>query len=163
LVKRLVPQPLAFTSLRLDAAGAVVERLPGHAAAWIEDLGGGMTLELVSIPAGSFVMGSPHGPYPDEQPAHRVSVPAFRLGRGPVTQAQWRAVMGKLASGRFQGDPRPVETVSWHDVQRFCQRLSARTGRRYALPSESQWEYACRAGTQGPFACGETLTTDQAN
>jgi formylglycine-generating enzyme required for sulfatase activity len=159
----LSPHLLSFTSLRLAATGAVVERVPGQAQAWWEDLGGGTTLELVDVPAGHFHMGSTQAVYPDEQPAHRVSVPAFRLGRGPVTQAQWRAVMGKAAACRFNGPALPVENVSWQGAVRFCERLSARKGRAYGLPSEAQWEYACRAGTRGPFACGETITTDAAN
>jgi formylglycine-generating enzyme required for sulfatase activity len=154
---------LSFTSLRLDRAGAVITRVAGEAPAVAEELGGGLTLELVEVPGGRFTMGTALGPDADEQPAHRVSLPAFWLGRGPVTQAQWRAVMGKAPPCRFKGDALPVENVSWHDAVRFCQKLSARTSRAYGLPSEAQWEYACRAGSSGPFGCGETITADAAN
>ena len=153
----------AYTSPCLNAAGTVIKHTSGEAQVWVEDLGVGVTLELVAVPGGSFVMGTAHGPETDEQPAHHVTVPAFRLGRAPVTQAQWRAVMGKPAVCRFRDASLPVETVSWHNAVRFCQRLAARTGRAYGLPSEAQWEYACRAGSVGPFAFGETLTTEVAN
>jgi formylglycine-generating enzyme required for sulfatase activity len=71
--------------------------------------------------------------------------------------------MGRLPACRFKGDGRPVENVSWHDAQEFCRRLAKKTGQPYRLPSESEWEYACRAGTATPFCFGETLTTDLAN
>jgi formylglycine-generating enzyme required for sulfatase activity len=79
-----------------------------------------------------------------------------------VTQQQWQAVMGNNPS-RFKGTNRPVEKVSWHDAVEFCQKLSQKTGRDYRLPSEAEWEYACRAGTTTPFYFGETITTDLAN
>jgi formylglycine-generating enzyme required for sulfatase activity len=162
-MRTLQSAPITFTSVRLDAAGAVIERVPAEAMGWVEVLGGGVTLALVTVPGGSFQMGTRGGPDADEQPAHRVAVPAFRLGRGPVTQAQWQAVMGRAAPCRFRGDALPVETVTWHEAVRFCQKLAARTGRAYGLPSEAQWEYACRAGSAAPFAFGETLTTEVAN
>jgi formylglycine-generating enzyme required for sulfatase activity len=98
----------------------------------------------------------------NEEPQHEVEVSAFFMGQFPVTQAQYEAVMGTNPS-RLQGADRPVEQVSWHDAMEFCQRLSARTGRIYTLPSEAQWEYACRAGTMTPFYFGETITLEIAN
>ena len=93
------------------------------------------------------------------------------MGRYPVTQAQWRWGAGLRSvsrsldadPSRFKGDNRPVERVSWDDAQEFCQRLSRDLSQDFKLPSEAQWEYACRAGTTTPFAFGETLTTDLAN
>jgi formylglycine-generating enzyme required for sulfatase activity len=79
-----------------------------------------------------------------------------------VTQAQYKAVMGKNPS-RFQGEDLSVETVSWHDAQAFCKRLTKISQRKYGLPSEAQWEYACRAGTSNPFYFGETISTNVAN
>jgi formylglycine-generating enzyme required for sulfatase activity len=84
------------------------------------------------------------------------------MSRYPVTQAQWQAVMGDNPS-KFQGANRPVEQVSWHDAVKFCNTLTQKTGREYRLPSEAQWEYACRAGTTTPFSFGETLTPELAN
>jgi formylglycine-generating enzyme required for sulfatase activity len=93
------------------------------------------------------------------------------MGRYTVTQAQWRVVASYPAIGRelnpepsrFKGDDLPVEQISWLDAIEFCQRLSKQTGQLYRLPSESEWEYACRAGTQTPFYFGETLSSELAN
>ncbi len=130
------------------------------------DLGGGVMMELVRIPAGEFMMGSPkseEGHDEDEEPQHRVRIgEPFYLGKYQVTQAQWRAVMHDDPS-HFQGDDRPVERVSWHQCREFCQKLSEKAGRKIRLPTEAEWEYACRAGTTTPFSCGETISTDQAN
>jgi len=153
-----------------------------QAQCFAEDLGNGVQLEMTLIPAGEFLMGSPEDepePQDEESPQHRVSVPQFFLGTYPVTQAQWRALANlpkyerdpstRLRASlnpnpsRFSGDNRPVERVSWYDAVEFCQRLSHYTGRDYRLPSEAEWEYACRAGTQTPFSFGETITTELAN
>ncbi len=106
-----------------------------------------------------------------EGPRHQVTVPEFWLGKYAVTQAQWRFVAGltqvnvEMPSdpSSFKGDNRPVERVSWYEAEEFCARLSVYTGRKYRLPSEAEWEYACRAGTETPFHFGATLTTDIAN
>ena len=106
-----------------------------------------------------------------QRPQHLVKVAPFFMGRYPVTQAQWRVVAGYDAIDRelapvpseFTGNNLPVERVRWEDAQEFCQRLSLKTGKKYHLPSEAQWEYACRAGTTTPFHFGEIITTDLAN
>jgi formylglycine-generating enzyme required for sulfatase activity len=154
-----------FETVTLDRRGVVTARLAGQARQATEDLGGGVRLELVIVPAGSFQMGSRHeGGYEDERPVHPVFLPSFWLGKYPVTQAQWQAVMGGRPSFcRFHGPELPVENISWKEAATFCERLAKKTGRRYGLPSESQWEYACRAGTSTPFSLGETITTDYAN
>ncbi|MEB3318471.1 MAG: formylglycine-generating enzyme family protein [Cyanobacteriota bacterium] len=144
-----------------------------------------LDLQLVEIPAGRFLMGSPRseaGRSENEGPQHEVTLERFFLGRTPITQAQWREVAQwqpspgddpwpmaldpdpvSRAPRRFLGDQRPVVNVSWHDAMEFCHRLSKRTGRDYTLPSEARWEYACRAGTTTPFHCGETLSEELAN
>jgi formylglycine-generating enzyme required for sulfatase activity len=107
----------------------------------------------------------------DELPRHEVTVQPFFIGKYPVTQSQWRAVAAYEPIGKdlnfdpseFKGDNRPVEQVSWDDATEFCQRLSAKTSRKYRLPSEAEWEYACRAGTTTPFHFGETLSDELAN
>jgi formylglycine-generating enzyme required for sulfatase activity len=133
----------------------------GTAETFTEDLGNGVKLEMVEIPKGEFMMGSPSSEQdrsPDEGPQHRVQVPGFYMGKYEVTQAQYQALMGKNPS-HFTGDGRlPVEQVSWLDAMDFCQKLSQKTGRTYRLPSEAEWEYACRAGTTTPFAFGETIS-----
>jgi formylglycine-generating enzyme required for sulfatase activity len=106
-----------------------------------------------------------------ERPQHEVTLQPFFMGRYAVTQSQWRIVEGypqiegelNPNPSRFKGDNRPVEKVSWLDATEFCKRLSSQTGREYKLPSEAQWEYACRAETTTPFHFGETITTDLAN
>jgi uncharacterized protein (TIGR02996 family) len=122
-------------------------------------------LRLAWIPPGTFVMGSPEteeGRDGDENP-HRVTLEnGFFLGVYPVTQAEWAAVMGNAPS-HFQGAELPAEQVNWFDCQQFCQRLSEREGRLYRLPTEEEWEYACRAGTTTPFHFGPTLSTAEAN
>jgi len=120
---------------------------------------------MVSIPGGSFKMGSPPGEKGGdsrESPQHNVNVPAFFMGRFEVTQQQYQQLMGENPS-YFKGAKRPVERVSWNDAITFCNKLSEKTGRRYRLPSEAEWEYACRAGTKTPFYCGETITSELAN
>jgi formylglycine-generating enzyme required for sulfatase activity len=138
---------------------------------YTEDLGHDVKLTLMLIPAGEFMMGAPvEEPKSgdDERPQHLVKVPQFLMGRYPVTQSQWRAVAGYDRDldpdpSRFKGDNRPVENVSWDEAQEFCQRLSAKTGKGYRLPSEAEWEYACRAGMMTAFHFGETITPELAN
>jgi len=149
----------------------------------------GLYLPMLHIPAGRFLMGSPaqeEGRYADEGPQHEVELREFFLSQTPITQAQWRAVaewtrqehedaelwpeelkpdpVARLEEAeRFLGEQRPVVAVSWHEAMAFCQRLRLRTGKNYTLPSEAQWEYACRAGTTTPFHFGETISTELAN
>ncbi|MBP8130670.1 MAG: SUMF1/EgtB/PvdO family nonheme iron enzyme [Candidatus Hydrogenedentes bacterium] len=131
------------------------------------DLGGGVTLELVWIPPGTFTMGSPESEAgrDNDETQHQVTLSkGFWLGKYEVTQGQWERVMGSNPS-TFEGDPRlPVETVSWEDCQEFLDKLNGRvSGGGFRLPTEAQWEYACRAGTATPFHFGQTISTEQAN
>jgi len=109
--------------------------------------------EFVDIPGGSFQMGSDKGGT-DEQPVHAVTLQPFKLGKYEVTQAQWRTVMGNNPSNFSACDDCPVETVSWDDVQGFIQKLNQQTGGHYRLPSEAEWEYACRSGGRPEEYCG---------
>ncbi len=156
---------MGFETVKVDKTGKIVNRYSKQAKLFKEDLGNGITLEMVLIPAGSFEMGSPLGEKDrdkNEGPQHKVNVPTFLMGKFAVTQEQYKQVMGNNPSG-FQGDKRPVERVFWNSAIEFCQKLSQKTGHKYRLPSEAEWEYACRAGTTTPFYCGETITTDLAN
>ena len=138
------------------------------------------SLTMLWMPPGRFWMGSPEEEperRSNEGPQHLLQLQGFFLAQTPITQAQWRQVAqwrptkGEGAwnqklnpnPSNFEGDQRPVEQVSWEDAMEFCRRLSQRTGRRYTLPSEAQWEYACRAGTTTPFHCGSTISTKLAN
>ncbi|MEH2038883.1 SUMF1/EgtB/PvdO family nonheme iron enzyme [Nostoc sp.] len=149
----------------VDARGKIANRSNNEAKYFVENLGNGVTLEMVQIPGGTFMMGSPEGEAErdkDENPQHEVKVPGFFMGKYEITQAQYQAIMGSNPSN-FKGEKRPVEQVSWDNAVEFCQKLSQRTGKTYRLPSEAEWEYACRAGTKTPFYFGETITTDLVN
>jgi formylglycine-generating enzyme required for sulfatase activity len=123
-------------------------------------------MKFAWIPPGTFQMGSPPGEEDrrEEETQHPVKLTrGFYLGVNEVSQGQWRAVMGNNNSSEFKGDERPVEKVSWDECQEFCRKLSEKDGKRYRLPTEAEWEYACRAGTTTPFHLGETISTDEAN
>lgn len=133
-----------------------------------------ITLEMISIPGGKFLMGAPveeEMSQEDERPQHIVTIKSFFIGRYPITQAQWRVIAHCPRINRhlepspsyFKGDNLPVERVNWYQVQEFCARLSQKIGRKYRLPTEAEWEYACRAGTSTPFHFGETITAELAN
>ncbi len=126
----------------------------------VENLGNGITLEMIYIPGGTFMMGSNDSDY--EKPIHSVTIKPFFAGKYPVTQAQWEVMMGDNPSN-FKGATRPVETVNWNDVMKFCAKLSQMTGKSYRLLSEAQWEYACRAGTTTKYCFGDIITPDLAN
>ncbi|MBW4687758.1 MAG: formylglycine-generating enzyme family protein [Komarekiella atlantica HA4396-MV6] len=155
-------------------AKIVINRTQKTAQYYVEDLGNGITLDIVLIPGGSFMMGSPEDELEhreSESPQHLVNIKQFCIGKYPITQEQWKAVVAlpqvqkelDLDPSHFKGDKRPVEQVSWYDAVEFCDRLTSCTKRQYRLPSEAEWEYACRAGTSTPFHFGETITTDVAN
>jgi formylglycine-generating enzyme required for sulfatase activity len=130
-----------------------------------EDLGNGVVLEMTSISAGEFIMGSPENEESHENtesPQHRVKISPFFMGTFAITQAQFRAIMNASPS-YMVGDDHPVECVSWNAVVEFCALLSQKTGRNYRLPSEAEWEYACRANTKTPFHFGTAINTDLAN
>ena len=129
---------------------------------------------MIAIPGGKFLMGTEDEEierlvkeydwegFRREKPQHEVTVQPFLMGKYPITQAQYQEVMGKNPS-YFKGDNRPVERVSWNDAVEFCQRLSKQTVQEYRLPTEAEWEYACRAGTTTPYHFGETITDKLAN
>ncbi len=157
-VLRIILMVLAFTSL---PAHAKEERKPVVKEKGGTSMAAGKIIkdcadcpEMVVIPAGSFDMGSSKGE-PNEMPVHRVTISrAFAIGKTEVTQGQWKALMGNNPS-KFGncGDNCPVEQVSWDDAQAFIEALNAKTGKKYRLPSEAEWEYACRAGAQQEY-CG---------
>ena len=184
--------------VRVDSYGKVVKRETKQAKYFKEQLPNDVTLDMVYIPGGSFVMGSPEGYYRDisyqeglEFPQHWVTVPDFYLGKYPITQEQWEAIASlpkierdlKVKPSFFEGKKHPVEQVSWDDVREFCQRLARYGNQEYGLPSEAEWEYACRAVIDNqlsanseqltveewnkkyhqPFSFGETITSKLAN
>jgi formylglycine-generating enzyme required for sulfatase activity len=177
LVGRRMPpiRKESFTIASVDATGA---RLPDQGAtADVFDLPlANMTMQFAVVPAGSVLLGSPDnesGRRPIEGPQQRMAVASFALGRTAITQAQWAALVGAAPDqidepltdnpSFFTGTDLPVETISWNQATEFCARLSALTGLVLRLPSEVEWEYACRADTTTPFHFGPTITTDLAN
>jgi formylglycine-generating enzyme required for sulfatase activity len=118
-----------------------------------ENLGGEVQLEMIYIPGGTFEMGDYDGKA-SENPPHAVIIKPFYLGKYVFTQEQYQAVTGANPS-KFQGAKRPVEQVNWNQSMGCCKKLSQKTGRNYRLPSEAEWEYACRAGTQTKYHFGD--------
>ncbi|MCA2508733.1 MAG: SUMF1/EgtB/PvdO family nonheme iron enzyme [Microcystis sp. M54BS1] len=174
----------------VNETGKVIERKPVKAYFYDENLPevgnrkkAQNYIRMMYIPQGEFWMGTGYGEifrlikrfswdeFKKERPQHLVKVPAFHISQTPITQAQWRAVAAtakidinlKTNPSRFKGDGLPVERVDWYQATEFCQRLSRETKREYRLPSEAEWEYACRAGTTTAFHFGETITADLAN
>lgn len=141
---------------------------------FVEYLGQGVNLEMVFIPSGEFLMGSSNSDShreKDESPQHKVNINSFYVSKYPITQLQWKIVSSfpkvtrnlKSKPAQFRGDNLPVERVSWFDAQEFCKRLSKYTGRNYRLPTESEWEYACRGNTETAFSFGDIITQEVAN
>jgi formylglycine-generating enzyme required for sulfatase activity len=122
---------------------------------WTVDVGGGAAMDFVLVPAGNFTMSSDDG-LTDPPPSRRVVIAKpFYLARYETTQAQWQAVMGTNPS-RFTGPKNPVENVSWDDCRRFLAKLNARSqGGKFGLPTDEQWEYACRAGSTTKWSSGD--------
>ncbi len=165
-------QSFEFNVVRVNEAGTLIKRWRGKANLFIQDLSSEVNLEMVAIPGGSFIMGSPANEGDtDEHPQRIVTLKPFFMGRFPVTQAQWKAVasLPQVNSSlnpnpsKFKGANLPVENVSWYEAQEFCARLKDKTGREYRLPSEAEWEYACRSGTSTPFNFGKSLNPELVN
>ncbi len=166
--------PDTFTVVTLDTRGRELNRQICKGNVYTQSLDGSVVLEMIPIPRGSFEMGSPPtelGRTLSEGPLRLVHVPNFYMSRYPISQAQWWTVATLPQVNLyldpdpacFKGMNRPVEKISWYEAVEFCDRLSQKTGQTYRLPSEAEWEYACRAGTKTPFHFGETITTDLAN
>ncbi|AKE64220.1 serine/threonine kinase [Microcystis aeruginosa NIES-2549] len=178
-----------FEIVGVNAKGEQIKKESKQSQYFAQDLGNGITLEMVAIPGGTFTMGTEDEEierlvkkfnwegFRKERPQHEVTVPPFFMGKYPITQAQWKAIASltdlkvekdlDLNPAHFKDRPdsdrRPVEQVNWDHAIEFCARLSKLTGREYRLPSEAEWEYACRAGTTTPFYFGETITGELAN
>ena len=163
-----------FATIKVDRLGVEKERTYHSAKLYIENLDDWQKLSMVHIPSGKFIMGaSAKEKYSSdrERPLHQVKVKDFFLGEYPVTQIQWRKVAKlpqvkrelKLDPSHFKGDNRPVESVSWLEAREFCDRLSVYTNKQYRLPTEAEWEYACRGNTRSSFAYGDTLTSELAD
>ena len=180
---RVLLKNFNFEVLTVNEGGQEVKRDQSQARYFTEELGNGVTLDLVAIPGGRFLMGTEDQEieqlvqkfnwdgFRREKPQHEVTVEPFFMGKYPITQSQWKTVASwpqvkrdlEANPSQFKDGNRPVENVSWDDAVEFCQRLSKQTGKEYKLPSEAEWEYACRAGTTTPFYFGQTITDKLAN
>ncbi len=163
LVQTKTPNILRFEFITFNIQENKIESQLRYAEYVTEELGNGISLDMVAIPGGKFMMGLLLRIEDNSaNPQHEVTVQPFLMGKYPITQAQYQQVMGNNPS-RFKGDKRPVEKVSWNDAVEFCRRLSKQTGKEYRLPSEAEWEYAARAGTTTSYSFGETITDKLAN
>ena len=178
-----------FEVITVNSRGEKIKLELKQAQYFTENLSSEVILDMAAIPGGTFTMGTEDEEieklvkkfnwegFRKERPQHEVTVPPFFMGKYPITQAQWKAIASRtdlkvkkdlnlnLAHFKYRpdSDRRPVEQVSWYDAVEFCARLSKLTGREYRLPSEAEWEYACRAGTTTPFYFGETITGELVN
>ncbi|BCL33708.1 formylglycine-generating enzyme family protein [Nostoc sp. MS1] len=166
-------QTLIFQVVTVDAQGQLANCYGSEAHYFQEELEN-VALDMIILPGGVFWMGSKEGEKGrenHEEPLHQVTIEPFCMGRFTITQAQWRAIASLPTINRSlnpepaltKGENQPVEQVSWHDAIEFCARLTKLTKRHYRLPSEAEWEYACRAKTTTPFHFGETITPELAN
>ncbi len=150
---------MARLRLALVVAAVSVVSSPGHAEPPADEVTNSVGMRLVRVAPGSFVMGSPPGDpmRQQEETPHRVTLTrAFRIAATEVTAQQWIAVMPPNRSPQ-PGEDRPVASVSWTEAQEFCSELSRKEGRTYRLPTEAEWEYACRAGASSTTAAGTDL------
>lgn len=158
-------KPLKFETIRLNEQGGIIARDSKTVEYFTEKLNKDVGIRMVRIPRGTFLMGSDteaeHGE--DEGPQHDVALSEFWIGQYEITQRQWMAVMGNNPSYFKENEYLPVESLEWKDADLFCKKLSKKTGRHYRLPTESEWEYACRAGSTSPITFGDSLTSEYEN
>ena len=155
---------ISFETVFIDLKGEISNKVTSECRILRQHLPDDVYLDLALIPAGSFLMGN-HlpGGYKDEKPQHYVHLNSFFMSVTGITQHQWKAVMGKLPPCRGKTLDHPVDRVSWIDAGNFCTKISRLTDKMYRLPSESEWEYACRAGSSAAFCYGNMITTDFCN
>ena len=150
----------SFETVTVNDRGDIIDRHKKQAFYYTENLGGGVDLEMVYVPAGSLTIGSLSG-YGAET---TIDIPSFHISKYPITQAQYQAIVGKnpayfnVSKGYPYSNRMPVERIFWQDTQEFCSLLNTKTGKKYKLPDEFQWEYACRAGTKTKFYFGDGIT-----
>jgi eukaryotic-like serine/threonine-protein kinase len=145
----------SFETVTVNDKGEIIIRIQKSALCYTENLSNGVTLDMIYIPAGELILFNGKDNF-------IVQVPSFHIGKYPITQAQYQAIMGYNPSW-FKGNNLPVEQINWYKTRDFCHQLSQKTGKLYTLPSKNQWEYACRAGTTSAFYFGEAITVDLVN
>jgi len=184
-VRAIAPKPIKtqrnkLETVKVNSRGETIQKLRFETTYFEENLGGGVSLKMVHIPSGKFVMGAAKKEKEtskNEYPQREIVLPEFWIGQYVVTQAQWKATMGPkiintkktdyatshITTNKVKKPLQPIDNIFWTNAIDFCQKLSQKTGRDYRLPSNAQWEYACRAGTTTPFHFGNTLTPNLAN
>ena len=177
-ISELTKDSFSFDLTKIDQQGRIANKESKSTSLWIEHLSEDIQLGMIYIPDGTFIQGanrneegSQENNQMPEGPQREVSIQAFLMSQHPITQSVWRFVsrLPRIETelrpdiSAFLGDRRPVERITWFEAIEFCNRLSKATGRNYRLPKESEWEYACRAGTTTPFYFGETISTELAN
>ena len=169
LVQEISRRFVTFETISVDKSGNLFDQRQRTTKSFIETLNRETEILLINIPPGSFEMGCED--WHHTRPVHRVEISEFYLGAAPVTQKQWAIVAGfpkvdldiSTNPSYFSGENLPVDSVSWMEAVEFCRRLAQRTGRKYRLPTEAEWEYAARAGSPTAFAYGATITPFLAN
>jgi formylglycine-generating enzyme required for sulfatase activity len=167
-------QKRRFQTAQIDTEGKTVSRTEAECSYFVEELGSGVLLEMTYVPGGTFHMGS--GERIEERPVHTVSVPDFFLGTYEVTRGQWRrvAALPRVRHNltelyRLKQLPEdvenrlPVDNIQVREMEEFCDRLQKLTGKTYRLPSEAEWEYACRAGASSEYSFGDGISLESAN
>jgi formylglycine-generating enzyme required for sulfatase activity len=173
LIPTLQISQFEFITIKINDQGVIEKKQSDKNLSIVDELGGGMKMRLVKIPAGKFMMGSNR--IRDEMPVHEVTIDEFYIGAYEVSQEQWRRVaeiqkvnidLDKNPSAKVNGtlgDNYPVVGITWAEAREFCDRLNRHTGRLYALPTEAEWEYAARAETDSPFYYGPKISSDLVN
>jgi serine/threonine protein kinase len=142
-----------FETVKLDEFGNIIVRELCTSRSLCFNLGHDIVLEMIYIPEGQLII---------ESENISINLPAFYMGKYPVTQEQYYVISGENPS-HFSGDNRPVENISWYDTEDFCNKLNNYTGEKFRLPNVIEWEYSCRAGTTTRFTYGNKITSDLAN
>lgn len=151
-MKRFFNTLFTLSLLAFVGCGELVEQGEESITKYVENASCGLNMKMIWVDGGTFTMGATaeqgSDAYWDEPPTHSVTLDGYYIAECEVTHAQWRAIMGSSPS-YFTGDTSlPVEQVSWNDIQEFCEELSSKTGKKYTLPTEAQWEYAARGGNK---------------
>ncbi|MCU0549278.1 MAG: SUMF1/EgtB/PvdO family nonheme iron enzyme [Leptolyngbya sp. Prado105] len=170
-VKPRLLSTFKFQSVTVNDRGVEIDRPSGQASYYPEELAEGVFLDMVLIPGGSFWMGAAEdevGASSQETPRHQVTIKPFFISKFAITEMQWNAVatlpnINRVLKVDPSNDHQPIRNISWEDAIEFCDRLAQQTRNPYRLPSEAEWEYACRAGTTTPFHFGKTITSELAN
>jgi len=162
---KLTTETFSFETVFINDKGLIEKKKPCAAIYFRQYLNETIYIDMINIPGGFFLMGSPKEEKDSlniERPQHSVCIPSFWMSKYPITQEQWTVIM-KSNPSRFKGSRKPVDKVTWHQSQTYCKILSQRFQKKFRLPSEGEWEYACRAGTNSEFYCGQTIISSIAN